>query len=215
MSNPSPESAPVPSSPDPAANLRRLAVFCGSNSGTQPIFAETARTLGRHMLERGIGLVYGGGNVGLMGILADTLLEGGGEVLGVIPRTLVEREVAHHGITELTVVETMHERKQLMYDQADAIVAMPGGIGTLDELFEAFTWNQLGYLSEPCGLLNVGGYYDPLVAMLGNMVDNGFLKADTRDFLLVDDDPIQRLTKLGQAKPPDGNKWLRGGPGAS
>lgn len=193
-------------SPEP---LRRIAVFCGSNSGTDPIFATAARDLGRLLLDRGIGLVYGGGNVGLMGILADTLLAGGGEVLGVITHSLVEREVAHRGITELTVVRTMHERKQRMYDLADAVIAMPGGIGTLDELFEAYTWNQLGYLAEPCGLLNVQGYFDPLVTMLDTMVGRGFLKAETRRFLAVDDDPIRLLDRLAEARPPDGDKWIR------
>ena len=210
MANPSdsPDSVPSP------APLRRVAVFCGSNSGTDPIYAATARRLGQIFLDRGLGLVYGGGNVGLMGILADTLLEGDGEVLGVIPRTLVEWEVAHHGITELTVVETMHERKQMMYDLADAIIALPGGIGTFDELFEAFTWNQLGYLSEPCGLLNVHGYYDPLVEMLDSMVAKGFLKEGTRQFLAVDDDPIRLLDRLAEARKPDADKWIRGGPAA-
>ncbi len=197
---------------DTSRTFRRVAVFCGSNTGQSPVYAEAARNLGRLFLERDIGLVYGGGNVGLMGILADTLLDGGGEVLGVIPKSLEDREVAHHGITELTVVQTMHERKQRMYDLADAVIAMPGGIGTLDELFESWTWNQLGYLNEPCGLLNISGYFQPLIDMLDRMVTEGFLRREQRDMLQVSDQPEQLLDLLAKAQKPGVDKWIKGGP---
>ena len=195
-------------------SFRRIAVFCGSNSGKSEAYAASTRRLGQLFLHRGIGLVYGGGNVGLMGILADTLLHGGGEVLGVIPKSLEEKEVAHHGITELTVVETMHERKRRMYDLADAVIAMPGGIGTLDELFESWTWNQLGYLNEPCGLLNIQGYFDPLVSMLDRMADEGFLRREQRDFLQVAAEPEELLELLASARRPEQEKWIKGGPTA-
>ena len=195
---------------DTQRKLEKVAVFCGSNAGKSPGYRQAAEKLADLFLERGIGLVYGGGNVGLMGIIADRMLAGGGEVLGVIPKSLEEREVAHHGITELTVVETMHQRKQLMYDLADAVIAMPGGIGTLDELFESWTWNQLGYLNEPCGLLDVEGYYQPLVQMLDRMVDEGFLRAEQRDMLKVDEDPSTLLEQLTAAQKPDVDKWIKG-----
>ncbi|MCG8456980.1 MAG: TIGR00730 family Rossman fold protein [Holophagales bacterium] len=198
----------------PRIQLRRIAVFCGSSPGEDPIYATASRHLGQVLLAHDIGLVYGGGNVGLMGILADTLLAGGGEVLGVIPRSLVEKEVAHHGITRLEVVETMHERKRRMYDLADGVIALPGGMGTLDELFEALTWNQLSYLDEPCGLLNVGGYYDPLVEMLDRMVGHGFLRLDSRRLLHVDDDAERLLGTLADSPRPE-VKWKVGGPRAS
>lgn len=192
--------------------FRRIAVFCGSSPGDDPVYAEATRDFGRTLVERRLGLVYGGGDVGLMGILADTVMEGGREVLGVIPRALVDKEVAHYGITRLEEVETMHERKQRMYDLADAVVALPGGIGTLDELFEALTWNQLGYLAEPCGLLNVNGYFDPLVELLDHMVGQGFLRIETRRLLVVDDDPDRLLDSLSEARVPRSEKWIMGGP---
>lgn len=193
-----------------ASTFRRVAVFCGSNFGRSETYKENAVRLADLFLERGIGLVYGGGNVGLMGVVADRMMEGGGEVLGVITHALQNLEVAHHGITELTVVETMHERKRKMYDLADAIIAMPGGIGTLDELFESWTWNQLGYLNEPCGLLNVDGYFDPLVTMLDRMVTEGFLRREQRDILQVSSDPVELLELLTQARNPDVDKWVTG-----
>ena len=196
---------------DSPKTFRRVAVFCGSNPGRSPHYAEAARSLGRLLLDRGLGLVYGGGNVGLMGILADTVLDGGGEVLGVIPKSLEEREVAHHGITQLTVVDTMHERKQLMYDLADAVIAMPGGIGTLDELFESWTWNQLGYLNEPCGLLDIQGYFQPLVTMLDRMVTEGFLRQEQRDMLQVSDNAENLLDLLKAAQRPEIDKWIKEG----
>ncbi|MEM1201720.1 MAG: TIGR00730 family Rossman fold protein [Acidobacteriota bacterium] len=188
--------------------LRTLAVFCGSNSGASPAYGDAARTLGREMTSRGTTLVYGGGDVGLMGIVADTVMAGQGKVIGVLPEVLVKREVAHHGITDLILVDTMHERKQRMYEMADAIVALPGGIGTLDELFETFTWNQLGVHFKPLGLLDVDGYWDPLVDMLDRMVDRGFLHAETRAMLAVDADPVRLLDRLASARPVSVEKWL-------
>lgn len=193
--------------------FRRIAVFCGSSPGDDPIYAEAARQFGQLLVERGFDLVYGGGNVGLMGILADTVMEGDREVMGVITLALVDREVAHRGITRLEEVETMHERKQRMYDLADAVVALPGGIGTLDELFEALTWNQLGYLAEPCGLLNVNGYFDPLVELLDHMVGQGFLSIEARRLLRVEDDAGRLLDTLSELRVPRSEKWIRGGLG--
>ena len=160
--------------PSPGSHaLRRVAVFCGSHHGQSPAYGEGARQLGTLLAERGLALVYGGGNVGLMGVIADAVLAHGGEAIGVIPKALQDLEVAHHGLTELHITETMHQRKRLMYDMADAVIAMPGGIGTLDELFESLTWNSLGYMAEPCGVLDIDGYYQPLLTMLDSMVEQG------------------------------------------
>ncbi len=155
--------------------MKRVAVFCGSRHGTEEAYVQASRDLGKLMVRRGLGLVYGGGDVGLMGVIADTVMDRGGEVIGVIPESLRAREVAHEGLTELHVVDSMHERKRLMYSLADAMIALPGGIGTFDELFEALTWNQLGIHRKPCGLLNVEGYYDPLVAMIRRAGDKRFV----------------------------------------
>lgn len=179
--------------------LRRVAVFCGSRHGANPQYAQAAQTLGRVMLDRGLGLVFGGGNVGLMGVIADEVLSGGGEVLGVIPKMLEEREVAHTGISELIVVDTMHDRKRKIYGLSEAVIAMPGGIGTYEELFEALTWNQLGIHALPAGLLNVGGYWDPLLDMLDRSVDQGFFPAANRDRILSDADPESLLDRLAAA----------------
>lgn len=154
--------------------MKRVAVFCGSRNGTEEVYRQATAAFAEALLRRSLGLVYGGGNVGLMGVLADAVMAGGGEVIGVIPERLRAREVAHQGITELHVVDSMHQRKALIYHYADAVVALPGGIGTFDELFEALTWNQLGIHRRPCGLLNVAGYYDPLVAMLERTGEHGF-----------------------------------------
>ena len=191
--------------------VSRVVVFCGSSHGSQTLYTDTARRLGELLAEGGHGLVYGGGDVGLMGVVAAAVLDAGGEVIGVIPRVLVEREVAHHGLTELHVVETMHQRKRKMYDLADVAVALPGGIGTLDELFETLTWNQLGYLRQPCGLLDVGGYWRPLIEMLDRMVTQGFLRPEARRLLQVDEDPGRLLGRLLEALPA-GEKWRVGGP---
>ncbi|MEM6797779.1 MAG: TIGR00730 family Rossman fold protein [Acidobacteriota bacterium] len=197
--------------PHDASIVGRVAVFCGSSHGREPTYTRAAQQLGTLMVQRGLGLVYGGGDVGLMGVIADTVLEGGGEVIGVIPQTLVDREVAHSGLTELHVVDTMHQRKRMMYDRADAILALPGGIGTFEELFEALTWNQLGYLNEPCGLLNIGGYYGPLLEMLERMCQEGFVRRETLDQLRVEAEPGPLLDALMEDRESAGPKWPVGG----
>lgn len=173
-----------------------LCVYCGSRPGDDPAHAQTARAIGRQIAQRGWQLVYGGGNVGLMGIVADAALAGGAPVIGVIPRSLMEREVGHPGLSELHVVETMHQRKQRMAEQADAFLALPGGIGTFEELFEVWTWRQLGYHDQPIGLLNVGGYYDALIAFMQQTVDAGFVSEGTRAMLEVGDEPSALLDRL-------------------
>lgn len=181
--------------------IRRICVFCGSSPGVSPRYAEVARSLGACMAARGIGLVYGGGRNGLMGIIADAVLEGGAEVIGVIPEAMIPHEVGHEGLTELVVVGDMFARKQRMMDDADAFVSLPGGIGTLDEFFEIMTWNQLGYLAKPNGLLDVDGFWAPLTALLDATVDAGFLKPAHRDRLVQADDPETLLAALSTWKP--------------
>ena len=180
-------------------NLKRLAVYCGSASGNSPTFEECARATARAMAGRGVDLVYGGGRLGLMGIVADTVLNLGGRVHGVIPKALVDLEVAHTGCTELFTVETMHERKAKMTDLADAFLALPGGIGTLDELFEAWSWNALGYHNKPFCLLNVDGFWDGLVAFIDHAAASGFLSKRRRRQLLVANTPEQALELLDEA----------------
>ena len=165
-----------------------LCVYCGSSAGKHPEYAEQARAFGAEMAKRGIALVYGGGNVGLMGIVADAVLAGGGKVVGVIPRQLVEREVAHKGLSELVVVDTMHQRKTRMFELSDAFVALPGGFGTMDEMFEMLTWAQLGLHRHPCAFLDVRGYYRDLRAMIGHMVDESFVRTQQRDSIWFGDD---------------------------
>jgi uncharacterized protein (TIGR00730 family) len=182
----------------------RICVFCGSNPGSRPAYANAARALGTALARRGLGLVYGGGRVGLMGTIADAVLAAGGEAIGVIPEHLVARELAHTGLTELFVVPSMHERKARMAALSRAFVALPGGYGTLDETCEALTWTQLGLQSKPCGLLNVEGYYDPLLAFLDRAVGEGFLDPENRAILLVETDPerlIGRLLATTAARP--------------
>ncbi|WP_430422277.1 TIGR00730 family Rossman fold protein [Methylibium petroleiphilum] len=173
-----------------------LCVYCGSRLGDDPAHAHAARAVGREIAQRGWQLVYGGGNVGLMGIVADAALAGGAPVIGVIPRSLMEREVGHPGLSELLVVETMHQRKQGMAERADAFLALPGGIGTFEELFEVWTWRQLGYHDQPIGLLNVGGYYNALVAFMQQTVDAGFVSDGTRAMLEIGDEPSALLDRL-------------------
>jgi uncharacterized protein (TIGR00730 family) len=181
--------------------LRSVTVYCGSNPGADPAFAEATRRLATQLARDGIRIVYGGGHVGLMGILADTALAAGGEVLGVIPQFLADREVAHAGLTELRVVATMHERKQLMTDLSDAFIVLSGGLGTLDELIEAFTWTQLGIHDKPIGVLNVGGYYDPLLAFLDAAVEQGFVDQTQRNSLIVAGDPATLLDEIDRWRP--------------
>ena len=177
--------------------LQRICVFCGSSFGSRPAYREAAETVGRLLCQRGIELVYGGGNVGLMGALADACLGGGGRVIGVIPQALADKEVAHLGLTELRVVNSMHERKSLMADLSDAFVALPGAYGTWDELCEVLTWNQLGIQRKACALLNVSGYYDSFLEFADRAVAEGFLRDAHRGLLLSDDDPVRLLDRLG------------------
>ena len=179
--------------------MNRLAVYCGSSPGADPAFADAARALGVEMARRGIGLVYGGGRLGLMGIVADAVLDAGGEAYGVIPQALIDLEVAHTGLTELHVVATMHERKAKMTDLTDAFVALPGGIGTLDELFEAWSWNALGYHKKPFCLLNAGGFFDGLITFIDHASASGFLSEQRRRQMLVADTPEQALEMLDEA----------------
>jgi uncharacterized protein (TIGR00730 family) len=180
--------------------LTRICVFCGSSSGVNPAYAHAAERVGRLFCERGIVLVYGGGNVGLMGTLANACLTQGGRVIGVIPRALADREIAHTGLTELRIVSSMHERKSVMADLSDAFMALPGGYGTWEELFEILSWSQLGIQRKACGLLNVNGYYDPMLELADRAVSEGFLRAAPRDLLLSDDDPERLLGRLSSAQ---------------
>lgn len=189
------------------AALKRICVFCGANTGARPAYALAARELASLMAKQRTGLVYGGGNVGLMGILADTMLEAGGEVIGVIPASLVAREVAHSGLSELRVVQTMHERKALMNELSDAFIAMPGGFGTLDEFFEILTWSQLGIHGKPSGLLNVAGYYDNLLVMLDHAVAEELLRPEHRALILADTDAGRLLQRLAVISPASAGKW--------
>ena len=175
----------------------RVCVFCGSSPGVRPAYLEAARAFGALLAERGTGLVYGGASVGLMGEVADAVLAGGGEAFGVIPRGMVDRELAHAGLTELHVVETMHERKALMAQLSDAFVILPGGAGTLDEFFEALTWRQLGLHAKPLALLDVDGFFAPLLALADHLVEEGFVDAAFRAVLLVEDEPATLLDRLG------------------
>ncbi len=180
-------------------NIQRLAVYCGSAPGTDPAFAEAARDLGRTMVERGLDLVYGGGRLGLMGIIADTVIAAGGKTFGVIPRALVDKEVAHTGLTELVEVTTMHERKAKMTELCDAFVCLPGGIGTLDEMFEAWTWNALGYHAKPFALLNVSGFWTPFLEFMEHVSDSGFLSRPRLGQLLVGESPDEVINLLDEA----------------
>ncbi|PZN32284.1 MAG: TIGR00730 family Rossman fold protein [Proteobacteria bacterium] len=179
--------------------MRSVCVFCGSNPGDRPAFVELARTLGTLLARRGTTLVYGGGRVGLMGAAADAALAAGGRVIGVIPQMLLDREVGHSGLTQLHVVGTMAERKRLMGELADAFITLPGGIGTMDELFEAWTWTQLRLHDKPCGLLNFAGYYDALIAFLDGAVEAGFLRPRHRAALIVDTNLESLLARLADA----------------
>jgi uncharacterized protein (TIGR00730 family) len=188
--------------------IRSLCVFCGAHTGARPEYADAARTVGRLLAEENIRLVYGAGKVGLMGILAESCLEAGGHVIGVIPDSLVRHEVAHLGVTDLRIVSSMHERKALMADLADAFVALPGGIGTFEEFFEIWTWSQLGLQQKPVGLLNVAGYYAPLIALADHAVTEGFLRPEHRAVLQISSDPHQILEKLRAFSPTDIPKWI-------
>jgi uncharacterized protein (TIGR00730 family) len=188
--------------------VRRVCVYAGSNPGTHPAYAKAARTLAAELAARGIGLVYGGGKVGLMGVIADSVLAAGGEAIGVMPQALIDREIGHPRLTELKVVGSMHERKAQMAELADAFVALPGGIGTLEELIEVYTWSQLGIHDKACGVLNVRGYYDGLATFLDHAVSEGFLRPQHRAVLSVAEDPAELLDALAAFQPPQVAKWL-------
>ncbi|MDO4232719.1 MAG: TIGR00730 family Rossman fold protein [Lautropia sp.] len=186
----------------------RLTVFCGSASGSLPSYTEAAEQLGRLLAERGIGLVYGGASVGLMGSVANAALVAGGEVIGVIPKALASREIAHDGLTQLHVVSSMHERKAMMAELSDGFIALPGGAGTLEEIFEVWTWGQLGYHRKPCALFNVAGYYDALVSFVDQVVDQGFLKPKYREMLIVDDRLDSLMQRIQAYEAPSVSKWI-------
>ncbi len=186
----------------------RICVYCGSNHGLNGSYRLAAESLGRLLAERGIGIVYGGGSVGLMGVLADAAREADGEVIGVIPQTLFEREVGHESLDDLRIVNSMHERKAMMASLSDAFVAMPGGIGTLEELFEAWTWGQLGVHAKPCALLNIDGFFDELIAFLDKIRDESFLMPIHRGMLIVENDPVKLLDAFDAYEHPITEKWL-------
>jgi uncharacterized protein (TIGR00730 family) len=188
--------------------MRSICVYCGSNAGNKPAYTERAVALGNRLAKDGLALVYGGGNVGLMGIVADAVLEAGGEVIGVIPEQLVEWEVAHKGLTRLEIVANMHERKARMFDIADGFVALPGGFGTLDEMFEMLTWRQLGIGDKPCAFLDVEGFYAPLISMMDRMVAERFLHEDQRRDLWHGEDVEAMLDWMRRYEPAHSSKWM-------
>lgn len=188
--------------------MKRLCVFCGSSKGSRAVYAEAAEELGALLARRGIELVYGGGCVGLMGIVADATLRAGGHVIGVIPQALVIKEVVHEGLPDLRVVKSMHERKALMADLSDGFIAMPGGFGTYEEFCEILTWAQLGLHKKPFGLLNVAGFYDPLLALFDHAVAEGFIRPGHRELVLVDANAEALLQRLETFHPPTTSKWI-------
>ena len=191
-----------------AEKIKRVCVYCGSNSGSLPAYAEAARELGSELARRGLGLVYGGGRVGLMGIVADAVLAGGGEVIGVIPQGLAKKEVAHFDLKDLRIVNSMHERKALMVELADAFIAMPGGFGTLEEFCEVLTWAQLGIHRKPHGLLNVAGFYDSLLTFFDHAMERNFIRAVHRELVITESDPARLLDLIANAHMPNLNKWI-------
>ncbi|EJL32855.1 TIGR00730 family Rossman fold protein [Novosphingobium sp. AP12] len=186
----------------------RICVYLGSSAGNSPVYREAAEQFGTLLANRGIGLVYGGGMVGLMGVIADTVCAAGGEVIGVIPEALRAREHDHQGITELHVVKTMHERKAMMANLSDGFVTLPGGIGTFEEMFEAWCWSQLGYHNKPVGLLDIGGFYSGLRQFIDNVVDEGFLQPRHRSMLIVEKDPETMIDRIINYTPPENEHWL-------
>ncbi len=186
----------------------RICVFCGSSSGNRPDYLEAANQLGTALAKAGIGLVYGGAQVGLMGEVANAALAAGGEVIGVIPKALVDRELAHEGLTKLKVVGSMHERKAMMAELSDGFIALPGGVGTFEELFEVWTWAQLGHHRKPCAVFNVSGYYDKLIDFLDHCVEQGFFKPVYRDMLIVEPSVESLLQAVSDYQPPSVVKWI-------
>ncbi|AOH37150.1 TIGR00730 family Rossman fold protein [Luteimonas sp. JM171] len=188
--------------------MKNLCVYCGSNTGSKPVYQEQAIALGTRLAKDGIGLVYGGGNIGLMGAVADAVMQAGGHVTGVIPEQLVQMEVAHNGVTRLEVVGSMHERKKRMFDLADGFVALPGGFGTLEEIIEMLTWRQLGIGDKPCAFLDVAGYWSPIARMMDRMVADRFLHPDQRRDLWIGDDIGEMLGWMKGYEPVQATKWL-------
>src|ERR1039457_6891851 len=188
--------------------MKRICVFCGSSEGSRPEYRDAAEEMAAELVRRNVGLVYGGGNVGLMGTIADAVLNAGGEAVGVIPEHIMAREIGHKGLTKLHVVHSMHERKALMADLSDAFVALPGGFGTLEEFCEVMTWTQLGLHAKPCGILNVMGFYSPLLRMFDHAVEERFLKPEDRALVLARDQPPELLQALEEWRPVQIEKWL-------
>lgn len=190
-------------------SLRRVCVFCGSSTGLRPEYRATAEELASQLARQGIGIVFGGGCVGLMGVVADAALAHGGHVTGVIPTALVARELAHRGLPDLRVVSSMHERKALMAELSDAFVALPGGFGTFEEFCEAVTWTQLGLHRKPCGLLNVGGFYDALLALIDRSAADGFIRAQNRSIVIAHSDPAVLIERLAESLPVAESAWIQ------
>lgn len=188
--------------------MKTVCVFCGSARGERGSYAEAARLLGQTLARRGLRVVFGGGQVGLMGVLADAMLQAGGEAVGVMPKALLEKEIGHQSLTELHVVSTMHERKALMADLSDGFIALPGGYGTFEELLEVLTWAQLSLHEKPCGLLNVEGFYDPLLSLFDHAVGQGFVRGDHRALALTAEDPERLLDLMQSHAPPSTEKWV-------
>jgi uncharacterized protein (TIGR00730 family) len=192
-------------------NIKSICVYCGSSSGRLEAYSNAARALAQELVSRKISLVYGGASIGIMGLLADTVLELGGRAVGVMPESLVRKEIAHKNLTELHVTQSMHERKSIMSDLSDGFIAMPGGLGTLEEIFEILTWSQLGFHGKPCGLLNVEGYFDSLTEFLDHSVKERFIKQVHRQMLIVESDPKVLLDRFSSYFPPVVEKWVREG----
>lgn len=187
--------------------MRSICVFCGSSLGARPVYQQAAVALGQVLVQRGLRLVYGGGNVGLMGVVADAVLAAGGEVIGVIPEFLAAKEIAHPHLTQLHVVASMHDRKAMMADLADGFIALPGGFGTFEEFCEILTWAQLGLHQKPQGLLNIDGFYDPLLTLFNQAVENKFIRQDLRQLVLEDSDPNSLLNQFAHYQAPTVEKW--------
>lgn len=187
--------------------MKTIAVYCGSSTGNDPIYMKEARNLGKILVDNGLNLVYGGATVGCMGAVADAVMEAGGKVIGVIPEKLKNVEIAHQQLSELHVVNTMHERKALMAEYADGFIALPGGSGTLEEWFEVFTWAQLGYHNKPCALLNINNYYTPILSLFDHMIDQGFIKSEYKDLIVIDNNSKELIKKLKDYKNTYIHKW--------
>ncbi|UOQ84091.1 TIGR00730 family Rossman fold protein [Gracilibacillus salinarum] len=187
--------------------MKTVAVFCGASNGVDPIYIEEAHKLGNALAKNGIGLVYGGSNTGCVGAVANGVLEAGGNAIGVIPEKLMNYEIAHEKLTELHIVKTMHERKAMMAELADGFIALPGGTGTLEEWFEVFTWQQIGYHQKPCALMNINHYYDPVITLFDHMIEQGFVKPVFRELIILESEPAQLLDRLKNNPPAPINRW--------